>query len=243
MPPGCRSATDAARVASDADRVDDEFARPAPTACASPSGSTASSATPAAQPRRSSSGSLTTIRPAPSRRATMHVSIPIVPAPSTTTVPGSASGLERNAWTHVATGSASTATSAARLIVDQVDARRRHRDELAEAAGAAAADELAVLADVLRPGAAARGRPGTAPAGSPPRGGRRAPRPPAAAVDHLADQLVTHDQRRRAARAPASRRPGRRCRRSRRAPRGSGLRSPAGTGASTSRTSSVRSSV
>ena len=42
----------------------------------------------------------------------MHVSIPIVPAPSTTTVPGSASGLSRNAWTQVATGSASTATSA-----------------------------------------------------------------------------------------------------------------------------------
>ena len=42
----------------------------------------------------------------------MHVSIPIVPAPSTTTVPGSASGLSRNAWMQVATGSASTATSA-----------------------------------------------------------------------------------------------------------------------------------
>ena len=42
----------------------------------------------------------------------MQASVPIVPAPSTTTVAGSASGLSRNAWMHVATGSASTATSA-----------------------------------------------------------------------------------------------------------------------------------
>ena len=43
-------------------------------------------------------------------------------------------------------------------VVDEVDAAHRHRDELAEAAGPCPADELAVLADVLEPGAAARGR-------------------------------------------------------------------------------------
>ena len=44
-------------------------------------------------------------------RATTAASIPIGPAPSTTTVPGSASGLRRNAWMQVASGSASTASS------------------------------------------------------------------------------------------------------------------------------------
>ena len=88
----------------------------------------------------------------------MHVSMPIVPAPSTTTVPGSASGLRRNAWTQVATRLGQHRDVGVQLVVDHVDAGHRHRDELAEAAGAAPADELAMLADVLRPGAAGEAR-------------------------------------------------------------------------------------
>ena len=85
-------------------------------------------------------------------------------------------------------------------VVDHVDARRRHRDELAEAAGAAPADQLAMLANVF--GSRAAVEAGSA-------GDLRVHRHsatgeglrPRRGSGHLADQLVTHDQRRRTARA------------------------------------------
>ena len=86
-------------------------------------------------------------------------------------------------------------------VVDDVDAAHRNGDELAEAAGARAADELAVLADVLEAGAAAQ-----ADAARHLRVHRHAAADEALAagrgVDDHADELVPHDQRRRAARAP-----------------------------------------
>ena len=131
----------------------------------------------------------------------MHASVPIVPAPSTTTVPGSASGLSRNAWMQVATGSASTATSASSSSSMTWMQRRRHRDELAEPARAA-----------FRRRARGAGRCSPTPNGSQATsaGDLRVHRHAAADERlgpgrrrrHLADQLVPHDQRRRPARAP-----------------------------------------
>src|SRR5205823_4037555 len=87
------------------------------------------------------------------------------------------------------------------VVLDDMDAACRHCDELSEPARARAADELAVLADVLGSRAAAR----TDAARDLWVHGHAAADEvlaTASRVDHLPDELVAHDQRWCAARTP-----------------------------------------